>query len=73
MRQLDFYVMLHQDFLQQASRVLSRKRSLTVEFGDSDKEIRELYMTSLLKAAQVAKFIHKLKKRNGSRSNTAVL
>lgn len=74
MRQLEFYVMLHQDFLHQACRVLSRKRSPTVEFGESDKEIRALYMTLLLKAAQVAKFIRKLKKRNGSfRSKTAVL
>jgi hypothetical protein len=73
MRQLEFYVMLHHDFLTQASLVLGRKQSTTVEFQPSEKEIRERYMTFLLKAAQVAKFIRKLKKRNGSFSNTAVL
>lgn len=73
MRQLEFYVMLHHDFLTQASLVLGRKQSTTVEFQPSEKEIRERYMTLLLKAAQVAKFIRKLKKRNGTFSNTAVL
>jgi hypothetical protein len=73
MRQLEFYVMLHHDFLTQASLVLGRKQSTTVEFQPSEKEIRERYMTLLLKAAQVAKFVRKLKKRNGSFSNTAVL
>ena len=73
MRQLEFYVMLHCDFLTQASLVLGRKRSMTVEFQPSEKEIRLRYMALLLKAAQVAKFIRKLKKCNGSFSNTAIL
>jgi hypothetical protein len=73
MRQLEFYVMLHRDFLTQASLVLGRKRSTTVEFQPSEKEIRLRYMALLLKAAQVAKFIRKLKKRNGSFANTAIL
>jgi len=73
MQELEFYMMLHHDFLTQASLILGRKRSLTVEFAPSEKEIRERYISLLLKAAQVRKFIRKIKERNGFISNSMVL